>query len=269
MAKKKDEIEGGTTDEETNQTAEVETNPEDLTDAEVDKLAPEIQAELNRLINGEKARLGVTLQKTLEAHGILQRNYDTQGKRLSELEKTLQDQRQRERERELKSAEGTDLVDSIKLKHQAEDEWDKVTKARSELDRERTEHQTAIDKALKNEATEKANELAKESGVTADLLLLIGSDTAENGRVTYNLKRMEAIAKSVPKGEGEEVEEEVAEAEVETPAVRGQRSRAAGAGTRSATRGLSTMQDYDEAYNRGEISTEEYSKARVRFGVAY
>ena len=111
--------------------------------------------------------------------------------------------------------------------------------------------------------------------MTADLLLQIGSDTADNGKVTYNLKRMEAIAKSVPKGaiaksvpKGEEEEgEEGAEGEEKGSAVRGQGSRAAGAGGRTAARGLRTWEDYQEAFIHEEISYEQYVEAARRFNV--
>ena len=259
MARTEDEI-GDTMGEATIPEVEPETTPEELTDEEVDRLAPEIQETLTRMVNAEKANLGRTLKTTLEAQSVLQRNYDGQGRRLAELQETIKTLRQRERERELKAAEGTpDLVDSVRLKHQAEDEWEKVNKARSEHETEVSRWQTKVDKSLKIEAEEKARELSKESGLNADLLLQIGSDTAENGRVTYNLKRMESIAKSVPKSEEEE----------EPETIKGQRARAAGSGSRSATRGLQTMEDYDVAYNVGKIDTEEYQKARIRFGVAY
>ena len=271
MARKKDEIGGGTTGEETPQTTEPETTPETTPETNEEEEVRLSSKEHQDLIKQAKAasELGRTLKTTLGAHTALKTQFDTQAQRLSALEKTLQEQRQRERERELRSADGTpDLIDSIKLKHQAEDEWEKVNKARSDYEAERSQYQQELDEAAKLRAEKKADELAKTSGLTADLLLQIGSDTTDNGRVTYNLKRMEAIAKSAPKGEEEE-EEEGAEEEENQPAVRGQRSMASGAGDRTATRGLRTMQDYDEAYNAGQIPIEEYEKARIRFGVAY
>lgn len=269
MAKKKDEIGGDAEGKETSPPVKPETTPEPEPEPEAEDTVTLSKKELQDRINAAKADLGRTLKTTLDAHSVLQRNYDGQGRRLSELEGTIQSIRQKERERELKSVEGTpDLIDSVRLKHQAEDEWEKVNKARSEHEQKEARFQAKIEAIEKKEAQDLANSLAKESGLTADLLLQIGSDTAENGRVTYNLKRMEAIAKSVPKGEEEE-EEEVAEGEEKQPAVRGQRSRAAGAGSRSATRGLQTMEDYDRAYNEGKIDAEEYQKARIRFGVAF
>jgi len=268
MARKKDEIVMEPTDEVTTQEATHETTPETM---------PETQEEEVRLSSKEHqdlikqakaaAELGRTLKTTLGAHSTLKTQIDTQTQRLSALEKTLQEQRQRERERELRSADGTpDLIDSIKLKHRAEDEWEKVNKARSDYEAERSQYQQELDDAAKLRAEKKADELAKESGLTADLLLQIGSDTTDNGKVTYNLKRMEAIAKSVPKGEEEE-EEEVAEEEETQPAVRGQRSRAAGAGGRTAARGLRTWEDYQEAFIHEEVSFEQYRDAAKRFNV--
>jgi len=263
MVKKQDEIGGDTAGEETPQTVEPETTPDELTDAEVDELAPEIQEELTRLVNAEKATLGRTLRTTLDAHTTLKAQYDSQVKRFSELENTLRGIKQKERERELKDAEGTpDLLDSVRLKHQAEDEWEKVTKARSELENEKAQHQTAIDKAIKSEATDLAKELAKESGLTATLILQIGTDTAEKGGTTYNLERMKQIAKSVPKGESEEEETEEG---VEETTVKGQQSRAASAGGRTATRGFRTFEDYEDAFIHEQISFEQYQEAAKRF----
>ena len=266
MAREKDEIGGDIEGKETSLQVKPETTPEEKPElAEKEETLTLSSKELQDRINAAKAELGRTLKTTLESHSVLQRNYDAQVKRHSALEEAVRSLKQKERERELKSAEGTpDLIDSVRLKHQAEDEWEKVNKARSEHETEVSRWQAKLDRSLKIEAEEKARELAKESGLTADLLLQIGSDTAENGRVTYNLKRMEAIAKSVPKGEGEEEAEE-AEVEGGEPAVRGQRSRAAGAGIRSATRGFRTWEDYEEAFIHGEISFEQYQEAAKRF----
>ena len=261
-----DEIVTEPTDEETTQEATHETTPEATQEAEENVTLT--AKELTNRINAGRAEIGRTLKATLDAHSLLQRNYDVERAKSVKLEESVKAERQKQRERELKSVEGTDLIDSVRLKHQAEDEWEKVNKARSELETERTQHLADLSEVARVRAEKVANTLAKDSGMTADLLLLVGSDTAENGQVTYNIKRMEAIAKSVPKGEDKE-EEEVAEGEETTPAVRGQRSMAAGAGTRSAGRGMQTMQDYDEAYNQGRVTAEEYGKARERFGVAY
>jgi len=146
------------------------------------------------------------------------------------------------------------------MRHEAEDEMDKVKGQRSEFEKEKTQHQERLQRAMETEAKELANDLAKESGLTATLILQVGTDTAD-GKTTYNLERMKNIAKSVPKGEEEEEEE--------TPTVKGQRTLADGAGGRSGKKGMSTMQDYDEAYNEGRISIEEYAKARQRFEVAF
>jgi YD repeat-containing protein len=263
MATDKDETDLGNTGEEATQETKLGSTQE-LSDAEIDEQAEEISDELDRLINAEKATLGRTLKSTLEAHTTLKQQYDSQGKRFSELENTLRSIKQKERERELKDAEGTpDLLDSVRLKHQAEDEWEKVTKARSELENEKTLHQTAVDKAIKAEATDLAKELTKESGLAATLLLQIASDTTENGRTTYNLERMKQIAKSVPKGESEE--EEAEEGAEKEPAVRGQQSRAAGAGGRTATRGFRTWEDYEDAFIHSNISFEQYREAAKRF----
>ena len=210
MAKIKDEIVAERTDEETTQEATHETTPE--TTEETEDTEVKLSSKEHRdLISQAKAakELGRTLKTTLGAHTTLKTQYDSQSRRLSDLENTIRSLKQREREQELKAAEGApDLVDSVRLKHQAEDEWEKVNKARSELENEKTQHQAAIDKAVKAEATELANELAKSSGMTATLLLQIGTDTAENGRTTYNLERMKQIAKSVPKDESEEKDDE-------------------------------------------------------------
>ena len=269
MAKKKDEIGGGTTGEETPQTTEPETTPKETPETNEEEEVRLSSKEHQDLIKQAKAaaELGRTLKSTLGAHTTLKTQFDTQSKRLSEFEKTITSLKQKERERELKAVEGTpDLIDSVRLKHQAEDEWEKVNKARSEYEAERSQYQQELDDAAKLRAEKKAEELAKESGLTADLLLQIGSDTADTGKVTYNLKRMETIAKSVPKGEEGE-EEEGAEEEETQPAVRGQRSRAAGAGGRTASRGLRTWEDYQEAFIHEDISVEQYREAAKRFNV--
>lgn len=265
MANNKNESGGDVAVKETSQLVEPATTSKEEPEP-TEETVTLSSKELNDRINAEKAKLGRTLKTTLSAHSALKQQFDAQGQRLVQLEKTIQEQRQRQREQELKAADGTpDLVDSVRLKHQAEDGWEQLNKARSDHERERSQYQAELDEATQLKALRKAEELAKESNLTADLLLQIGSDTAESGRVTYNFKRMEAIAKSVPKT-GEEPEETEAEA---TGQVKGQKSVAAGAGARSATRGLQTIEDYDKAYNEGLIDAAEYQKARIRFGVAY
>jgi len=270
MAKKKDEIvteqtDEGTTQEATHETTP-ETTPETIEDTEEVRLSSKEHQDLIKQANAAK-ELGRTLKTALGAHTTLKNQYDAQVKRLTELEESLKTQRLKERERELRAVEGTpDLIDSIRLKHQAEDEWEKVNKARSDYEAERSQYQQELDEAAKLRAEKKADELAKTSGLTADLLLQIGSDTTDNGKITYNLKRMEAIAKSVPKGEEDE-EEEGAEEEGKEPAVRGQRSRAAGTGGRTASRGLRTWEDYQEAFIHEDISVEQYREAAKRFNV--
>ena len=261
-----DEIVTEQTDEETTQDATHETTPEAKGEAE--ESITLTAKELSNRINKGRIDLGRTLKSTLDAHSLLQRNYDAERTRSAKLNEAIKAARQEQREKELNAAEGTDVIDSVRLKHQAEDEWEKVSQARSKFEEERTQHQADLTEIARVRAEKVANTLAKDSGMTADLLLLIGSDTDTEGRVTYNFKRMETIAKSVPKGEEKE-EEVVAGVEETSPAVRGQRSMAAGAGGRSAGRGMQTMQDYDEAYNQGRCSSEEYGKARERFGVAY
>ena len=268
MVRSKNEIGGDETNSLETETSKIEPETTSETTQEAEEKITLTAKELRDRINAGRAELGRTLKSTLDAHSLLQRSYDAERAKTAKLDEAVKAERQRQREKDLKSAEGTDLIDSVRLKHQAEDEWEKVNTARSEFERERTQHLADLDDLAKSRAEKKANELAKESGMTADLLLLVGSDTGTEGRVTYNFKRMEAIAKSVPKGEEKE-EEVVAEAEGETSAVRGQRSMAAGAGTRSAGRGLQTITDYYEAYNQGRITSLEMDKAKERFGVAY
>ena len=274
--KRKDEIGGGAPAEETLPAAEPETTPEPETEettTAVEESLTLTKKEHEDLLKQAKAaaELGRTLKVTLGAHTALKQQFDAQAQRQTQFENTIKELRQKERERELRSVEGKpDLVDAVRLKHEAQDKIAEAEKVRSETERERSQYQADLDEAAKLRAERKAEELAKESGLSADTLLQIGSDTDEkNGRTIYNLKRMESVAKSVPKGEDDEEEGDEEAAEETAHAVRGQRSRAPGSTSRSATRGLQTMEDFDTAYGKGEISTEEYDKARVRFGVAY
>ena len=275
VRKRKDEIGGGAPAEETSPAAEPETTPAPEAKEETTTGAEETltltKKEHDDLLRQAKAaaELGRTLKVTLGAHTTLKQQFDAQVQKQTEFENQIKELRQKERDRELRAVDGKpDLIDAVRTKHEAEDKIAEAQHIRSEVDRERSQYQTELDEAAKLRAERKAEELAKESGLSADTLFQIASDTDEkSGRVTFNLKRMESVAKSVPKGEGEDTEDE-ADGE-STNAVKGQRSRAPGAQNRSATRGLQTMQDYDTAYGRGEISAEEYAKARNRFGVAY
>ena len=267
MAKKKDEIVIEQTDETPEpdtQEATHETTPEATPEELVNISSSELEQLRKEALSAKE--LGRTVKSLTSAHTTLKGQYDNQVKRVSDIERTLTESRQRQREQELEAAKGSgDLLDAVKLKHKAEDEWEKLHSERSVFEAERSQYQAELDEAARLKADNKAKELAKTSGLTADALLLIGTDTADNGRVSYNLKRMEDIAKNVPKGESVEEDEE----SDETSKVRGQRAIVSGAGSRSATRGLTTMEDYDRAYNEGRINSEEYEKARIRFGVAY
>jgi len=267
MARKKDEIVIEQTDETTKTTTQEATHeitPEVIPPQDEETITLSSK-ELENRINKGRIEIGRQLKTALEAQSALQRSYDSQRGQLSTIEQALRQQKQRERERELKSVENQpEVLDSIRIKHQAEDAMEEVTKKRSEFEAEKAQHQAAIDRALKTEADTLAKELAKESGLAATLLLQIASDTSD-GRTIFNLERMKSIAKSVPK-ESSETEEETEEgAEKEPTAVRGQRSRAAGTGGRAAGRGFRTFEDYEEAFIKGEISYEQYQEAAKRF----
>lgn len=267
VKKTKDEIDEAAKDGSETQAppeGELKTTPEPEQEGDVVSLSSKEHQELVRQAKSA-ADLGRTLQTTLVANTTLQQSFDAQLKRYSNLETDFNTFRQRDRDGELeKFKDDKGVIDVIRLRHTAEDEREQVRRDRSDVDRDRAQHQTELDEAKKSKAETLAKELATDSGLAETLILQLGTDTAQDGRTTYNLDRMKQIAKSVPKGETPEEEEEG-----EEPQVRGQRSRAPGAGSRSATRGLSTMQDYDEAYNRGEINADAYAKARIRFGVAY
>ena len=263
MTKKKSEISGDALGEETTQVVEPEITSE-VEVPEPEETLTLTQKELGDRINAGRAELGRTLKTTLESHSVLQRNYDGQGKRLSELENTLRSIKQRERERELKEAEGMpDLLDKVRREHQADDKIEEADRRISEADAREAQYQARIDKVLETEAKELAKELAESSGLTATLLIQIASDVSQDGRTTYNLERMKQIAKSTPKGESEE--EETEEGAGKEPAVRGQQTRAAGAGGRTATRGFRTFGDYEEAFIHGDLSYEQYQEAAKRF----
>ena len=278
MAKKKDELGGDEKGKVTSPEVEPETTPEAMPEQETGlkpKETPEEEtftyskAERDEYVNSQKAALGRQLKDSLDVNATLKRTMDGNKTRFTDLETTISTMRARDRERELKAAGGdTEVISALKLKHQNEDASLKLSRDRSDFNMERAQHQAAIDKAAKFEATEEAKNLAADCGLTADLLLQIGSDTGQDGHTTYNLVRMKDIASKSPKAgsEGEEEEEEEEGGEPKSP-VKGQRAKARSTG-RSATRGLTTLTDYYEAYNRGDISNEEMAKARIRFGVA-
>jgi len=276
MAKKKDELGGDEKGKVTSPEVEPETTPEAMPEQETGlkpKETPEeetftyTKAEREQYVNAQKAALGRQLKDSLDVNATLKRTMDGHVNRLTEFEKTISEMRTRDRERELKAAGGdTEIISALKLKHQNEDASLKLSRDRSDFNAERTQHQAAIDKAAKFEATEEAKELAKGCSLTADLLLQIGSDTDQDGHTTYSLARMKDIASKSPKAEseGEGEEEEEAGGESRTP-VKGQRAKARGTGT--AVAGLRTWHDYELAYVEGRISSEEYAKAAKRFNI--
>ena len=276
MAKKKDETDVAVKDEVTTPEGELGTTPEPMPEQETGLKQPETpqeevftytKAEREQYVNAQKAALGRQLKDSLDVNATLKRTMDGNKTRLTDLETTISTMRTRDREKELKAAGGdTEVISALKLKHQNEDAYLKLSRDRSDFNAERAQHQAAIDKAAKFEATEEAKELAKGCSLTADLLLQIGSDTDQDGHTTYSLARMKDIASKSPKaeseGEGEEEEEEGGESR--TP-VKGQRAKARGTGT--AVAGLRTWNDYELAYVEGRISSEEYAKAAKRFNI--
>ncbi len=254
MAKKKDEIGGDDKGKEASPEVKPETTPELKTVEETCTLT-----QRDEYANNQKATLGRELKAALDVNTTLKRTMTSQGGRLTDLENTLTSVRKSSREKELSDAAGgTEAVDAIKLKHQNEDETIKLSRERSDFNRVKAEHQADIDEMTKSKATQLADELAKESGLTADLLLQIGSDQDSDDRTVYNLKRMRDVASKSP-GEGEEESEET------DATARGIRSKAGSTG-RAAT-GLRTFADYEAAYVGGEISREEYGKAAKRFNI--
>ena len=266
MVKKKDEIAVADKVEETPPEGEHETTP-----APEPGPAPKPEEEIftytkterDDYVNAQKANLGRQLTDALSVNSTLKRTMDGNKTRMTELETTIKTEREARRAKEISDAKGdTDVIDGLTLKHKNEDDRVALSRERSDFTQERTQHLAAIDKAAKFEATEKAKELALTSGLTADLLLQIGSDTAEDGRVTYNLDRMKDIASKSPKG-GDEEEEE-SEEQSGAPA-KGLRAKARSTGR--ATGSLRTFADFELAYSKGEISREEYTKARKRFNI--
>ncbi len=262
MAKKKSEISEEVPSVE--ETPSSETPPETTSETELPELEDTqsfTKQELEDHDNAVKGPMGNTLKVALDAHAALQRSYDTERGRNSTLETGLKELKDKERARELREVDGKpDLVDSVRLKHEAEDLHDAATKERSVLDSEKASHKAQIDAALKAEADTLAKELAADSGLNATLILQIGTDTAEGGKVSFNLDRMKQVATSVPKGETDDEEEE-------EPQVRGQVSRAKSVGTHTAQRGYRTWPDYEKAFGREEISYEQYTEAAKRFNV--
>ncbi len=257
MAKKKDETGVAVKDKETTPEGEPETTPEAKPET-TEEIFNLTQQEIDDKVNAGKAPLGRDLKSALEVNTTLKRTIDGQSTRITGLETAAETDRKARREKEMTDAEGnTPVIDGLKLKHTNEDDRLALSKERSDFNQERTQHQVDIDEMAKTKAEKIAEELAKESGLTADLLLSIGSDTDKDGRTTYNLDRMKTIASKSPKVE-EESEEETAGSPV-----KGQRAKAASTG-KTATN-LRTMADYDQAFASGLISREEYQKARQRF----
>ncbi len=254
MAKKKDEIggddKGGVTPPEVKPEITPAPKPEPK-----EEIFTYTKTEREEYVNNQKATLGRELKAALDVNTTLKRTMNGQGTRLTDLENTLTSVRKSNRTKELSDAAGsTEVVDAIKLRHQNEDDTIKLSKERSDFTRERAEHQADIDEMTKSRATQLADELAKESGLTADLLLQIGSDQTDNDRTVYNLKRMRDVASKSPK-DGDDDEDG-------TPA-KGLRAKAASTGR--TAKSLRTMGDYDEAYMAGLIGRDEYSKAAKQF----
>ncbi len=262
MAKKKDEIDGAKMGEETSPESKLETTPgpKEGPKPPTEEVFTYTKTERDNLINDGKAAIGRDLKVALDVNTTLKRTMTNQGTRLTDLEDTLTSVRKSNREKELSDAAGsTEVVDAIKLRHLNEDATNKLSKDRSDFIREKAEHQADIDEMTKSRATQLADELAKESGLAADLLLQIGSDQTNDDRTVYNLKRMRDVASKSPKGGEEEGGEE------ERGVVKGIRAKAASTG-RAAT-GLRTFADFEQAYVAGEISREEYGKAAKRFNI--
>lgn len=261
MPKKKDEL--GIADKgeekETPPESEPETTPEPETKEEVFTYS---KTERDNYVNAEKATLGRELKNALDVNVTLKRTMNGQGTRITDLESTIQTIRGAERERELKTAEGdTEVISAIKLRHKNEDAALQLSKERSDFAQERAQHQADLDDLAKTKATNIAGDLAKESGLTADLLLQIGSDQDKDGRTVYNLERMKNVASKSPKVEGEEESEE----ETASAPVKGIRAKASSTGR--AASGLRTFADFEKAYVEGQIGREEFAKAIKRFNI--
>ncbi len=221
-------------------------------------------------VNAAKGELGRELSEALSANTVLKATSDAQGTRITGLEGAMTKMREERRQKELKEVEGnTELIDGIKLKHQNEDKELDLSSRESVLKQGTAQHQADIDAVAKSKAEILAKELAKTSGLTESLILQIGTDTAD-GRTTYNLDRMKAVASKAPREEGDEEvdeEDEDAVAAAANAKLKGQKARAASTSRSAATRGYRTYKDYEEAYAKGEISVEQLDEATKRFNI--
>lgn len=260
MTEKKDEL--GETPQDNPEKETLEEKPETTPALELtEEIFNLTQKEIDDKVNAGKATLGRELKNALDVNATLKRTMDGQGTRITDLESTITTIRTAEREKEIKDAQGeTEVISAIKLKHQNEDKALQLSKERSDFYTERAQHQADLDEMAKNKATRLAEDLAEESGLTADLLLQIGSDLDKDGRTVFNLERMKNVASKSPKGEedGEESGEPSAPA-------KGIRAKAASTGR--AVAGLRTWADFEKAYVAGEISRDEYTKAAKRFNI--
>ena len=269
MVMEKDKVDNAELDGATSPDGSLNETPDNEPGEEEEQITLS-KKELNDRLSKAGVETGRALKAALEANTTLKSQYDQTNKSVEELNTLVANLRKAQREKEIADARGDKgVVDSLTLRHQAEDAMEEVRKTRSELERDKAQHQADIEAAARAKAEVEARELAKTCGLTADLLVEIATDTASNGQKTYNIDRMKSIAKSVPKGD----DDEDGSGDDETGdqpgnRVKGQQAAAKGARNRGGGKALSTMADYDKAYVEGKITAEEYGKARTRFGVA-
>lgn len=207
--------------------------------------------ELDERINDGRADIGRLLKAQAEETKSVRDMLETVRKESESLRQEREQYLKEQEERELSGVQDKpDVHDALKLKHANRREALKLADERRDLDKQKTEHQADVEYARSVRAKEKAENLGKTYGVDAKLLYsVVGNDP----------DKMEEIAKVLPK-----VGSDNHEPEDTASVVKG--VRGANLGGKGGSRATWTLQDYEEAYIRGEVSRQKYEEVMRKAG---
>ena len=207
--------------------------------------------QLEERINDGRADIGRLLKAQAEETQAVRNMLETIRKESESLRQEREQILKEQEERDLAGVKDQpEVLDALKLKYANRREAVRLADEKRNLEKEKAEHQADVEYARSVRAKEKAESLAKTYRVDAQLLYsVVGNDP----------DKMEEIAKVLPKlGSDNQEEEET------TSGVKG--VRGANLGGKGGSRATWTLQDYEEAYIRGDITRQKYEDVMRKAG---
>ena len=264
MVKKKDKVDTPENEEELKDPTQepgLDKPPDDEPDKDEDEDEVTLtKKELQDKISQAGIPLGRSLKTSEQANVLLKSTLDSQGNQITELQQTLKGVRDAARTNELERFKDTpDMATIVKARHTQEDREATHHDAVSKFNREKSELLATAEVNQKTEATNRAKELAAESGFSAEQLLDMSTDEGNDGKKSFSLKRMATLAKNFPKSDHDDGDDE------DTPERKGVKALESG---RGGGKSMDSFKEVEKRKAEGRATNAEYEAAAKKAGVS-